>query len=68
MREAIEVQLDPAMSPRERTRRLAKALRHIEHWQASNARAARCHRRQRLRELHERGILLSKLKKCFHVF
>ena len=56
------------MGPRERTRRLAKALRRIEHWQVSNARAARSHRKQRLRELHERGIRLSKLRKCFNVF
>lgn len=68
MREAIEAQLDPAMGPRERARRLAKVLRRIEHWQASNARAARSHHRQRLRQLHERDILLSTLEKCFHVF
>jgi len=68
VREAIEVQLDPAMGPRERARRLAKVLRRIEHWQASNARAARSHRKQRLRQLHERGIRLSKLRKCYNVF
>ncbi len=56
MREAIEVQLDAAMGPRELARRLAKALRRIDYWQASNARAARSHRKQRLRQLHERDI------------
>ena len=68
MREAVEVQLDPDLGPRERTRRLEKVLRRIEHWQDSNARAARSHRKQRLRELHEVGIRVSKLRKCFHVF
>lgn len=68
MREAIEVQLDPDMGPRERTRRLAKVLGQIEYWQTSNARAARSHRKERLRKLHEVGIRVSNLRKCFHVF
>ena len=68
MRAVIEVQLDPEMSEHERTRKLCKALGEVEYWQASNARAARSHRKQRLRELHELGIRVSKLRKCFHVF
>jgi hypothetical protein len=56
------------MSPRERARRLTKVLEKIEHWQVRNQRAARCHRKRRLRRLHELGIRLSKLRKCFNVF
>jgi len=64
---AIEVQLDPEMGPRERTRRLRKVLRRIAYWQASNQHAARSHRKERLRRLHRLGIRLTKLKKCFNV-
>ena len=62
------MQLDPEMGPRERTRRLRKVLAKIEHWQRSNHRAARCHRKRRLRRLHALGIRLSQLTKCFNVF
>ena len=68
MREIIEAQLDPAMSARERTRRLKKALARIEYWQESNQRAERSHCKRRRRELRLRGIQLSKLRKCFNVF
>jgi hypothetical protein len=47
---------------------LAKALRKIEYWHASNEAAARCHRKRRLRQLHELGIKLTNLRKCFNVF
>ena len=62
------MQLDPEMGPRERTRRLHKVLAKIEHWQVSNRRAARCHRKRRLRRLHKLGIYVSRLRKCFDVF
>jgi hypothetical protein len=68
VRSVIEVQLDPQMSPRERTRRLEKALAEIEYWHQSNPRAARCHRKRRRRELRRLGIRLSQLRKCFNVF
>lgn len=67
MRAVIEIQLDPEMGARERTRRLAKALRKIEYWHASNEAAARCHRKHRLRQLHRLGIKLTNLRKCFNV-
>ena len=68
MREAVEVQLDPEQTPRERARRVARVVRCTEYWRTSNARAARSHRKHRLRALHRIGIRLSTLKKCFHVF
>jgi len=68
VREIVEAQLDPAMSPRERTRRLQKALARVEYWQDRNERADRSHCKRRRRELRLRGIKLSQLRKCFHVF
>ena len=68
MRTVVEVQLDPQMSARERTRRLEKALAQIEFWHESNPRAARSHWKGRCRELRRLGIKLSKLRKCFDVF
>ena len=68
MRAVVEVQLDPQMSARERTRRLEKELAKIEYWQESNRRAARSHWKGRCRELRRLGIKLSKLRKCFNVF
>ena len=68
MRSVVEAQLDPAMSPRERTRRLMKALDEIEYWHESNERAALSHWKARCRELRRLGIKLSRLKKCFNVF
>ena len=68
MRTVDEVQLDPQMSARERTRRLEKALAQIEFWHESNQRAARSHWKRWCRELRQLGIKLSKLRKCFNVF
>jgi len=68
VRAVVEVQLDPQMSARERTRRLEKELAKIEYWQESNRRAARSHWKGRCRELRRLGIKLSKLRKCFNVF
>jgi hypothetical protein len=68
VRAIVEVQLDPEMSARERTRLLKKALGTIEYWQESNHRADRGHCKRRRRELRLRGIKLSHLRKCFNVF
>lgn len=68
MRAIVEVQLDPKMGARERTRLLKKALAAIEYWQESNQRADRGHRKRRRRELRRSGIRLSQLRKCFNVF
>ena len=68
MRSVVEVQLDPQMSARERTRRLEKALAKVEFWHESNQRAARSHWKGRCRELRRLGIKLSTLRKCFNVF
>jgi len=64
----VAVQLDPDLSPRERTRRLTKVLREIEYWQQSNERAARSHRKARRRKLRRLGIRLPQLRKCFNAF
>ena len=68
MRSVVEVQLDPQMSARERTRRLKKAIAKIEFWHESNERAARSHWKGRRRKLRRLGIHLSKLRKCFNLF
>jgi hypothetical protein len=68
VRAIVEVQLDPQMSARERTRRLQKELAKIEYWHESNERAARSHWKRRCRELKRLGIKLPKLRKCFNVF
>ncbi len=68
MRAVVEVQLDPEMNARERTRRLRKVLAAVEYWQESNQRAERSHCKRRRRELRLRGIKLSQLRKCFNVF
>ena len=60
-----EVQLDPEMGPRERTRRLRKVLRRIAYWQASNHPVACSHRKKRLQRLRRLGIVLPELRKCF---
>ena len=65
MREAVEAQLDPARSPEEQARLLEKVAGKIAYWQHSRERSARSHRKRRLRELHESGIRLSALRKCF---
>jgi len=68
VRLAVEVQLDEAITERERTRRLEKAWHIIQYRQERNELAERSHRRRRLRQLRDRGILISRLRKCFHVF
>lgn len=61
---AVEVQLDPEMPARERTRRLQKIARKIEYWQRTAAKAACSHRKRRRRELREAGIDLRRVIRC----
>lgn len=68
MRRAVEAQLDPSAPPRERLRRLKRVAEKIDYWQRTAEKAARCHRRRRLRRLHSMGIYVSKLRKCSPAF
>ncbi len=61
---AIESQIDPKLSRRERDKRIEKVLDKILHWQHRNQEAARFHRKRRLRRLHEAGVDLRKVKRC----
>jgi hypothetical protein len=64
VKKVVEEQLDPLQSRRERKRRLEHLGEKIEYWQEDRRRSAKSHRHTRLRELHERGIFLSRLRKC----
>ena len=64
MRCAVDAQVDPTDTPATRRDRLRKAARKIVYWQKKRERAAKSHRKRRLRELHQRGIRLSELRKC----
>ena len=64
MRCAIDAQVDPTDTPEARRDRLRRALRKIVYWQKKRERAAKSHRKRRLRELRQRGIRLSELRKC----
>ena len=64
MRCAVDAQVDPADTPETRRRKLAKVAGKIRYWQSKRKRSAKSHRKQRLAELHRRGIRLSELRKC----
>lgn len=64
----VEVQLDPDMSRREQARQLRKVAGKIEYIQDCRQRAARSHRKNRLRKLRRLGIRISNLRRCFDVF
>ena len=64
MRVIAEAQLDSADTPRQRRRRVAKALRKVRYWQACRKKAQRSHRKRALRRLRQRGFLISKIRKC----
>jgi SRSO17 transposase len=66
VREVVEAQLDPATPPREIQRRLERIAHIIEYWQRCAQKAARAHKKKRVRELHLLGIFLSKITKCYH--
>lgn len=61
---AIECQLDPTLSRRERNKRIEKVRKKILYWQRRNQEAKRSHRKRRLRQLREAGIDLRKTKRC----
>jgi hypothetical protein len=63
----LSAQLDPSISPAERSRRLVTIAEKIEYWQHAAAKAARCHRRARLKRLRAMGIRVSRLKKCYTI-
>jgi len=65
---AVEAQLDPAVPRRERTRRLRKLADWIQYLQDRRRKAARIHRKLRLRKLHQLGIRISQLRRCDRVF
>ena len=68
VRMVVEVQLDGNMSRREVRRQLGEVARIIEYHQRQRERAARSHRKRRLRLLRSLGIFITKLRKCFDVF
>ena len=64
MRCAIDAQVDPTDTPETRRNRLRRAARKIVYWQKKRERAAKSHRKRRLRELHRQGIRLSEVRRC----
>lgn len=64
MKLAIEAQLEPAPTRKQRLSRLAKPARIIGYHQWRNKLARRSHRKTALRRLRARGILVSRLPKC----
>ena len=65
MKAATEAQLDEGQGRTERKRKQQRVVDVINYHQASRRKAARSHRRRMLRDLHAKGIWLTKLKKCF---
>jgi hypothetical protein len=68
VRRAVEAQLGPALSRRERQRRLEKVKRILEYHQTRREQAARYHSKERLKRLRSKGIYVSRLPKCHYVF
>lgn len=67
MRVLIEAQLDAEAPPRQRARRVAKAVRKVRYWQVRRRQAERSHRKHALRLLRKRGVFISRLRKCDRV-
>ena len=61
---AVEAQLDPALTRKQRLRLLAKPARIIGYYQWRNRLARRCHQTSALRRLRKRGVLVSQLPSC----
>jgi hypothetical protein len=61
---AIEAQLEPGLTHKQRLRRLAKPARIIGYYQWRNRAARRSHRKSALRRLRARGICVSRLPSC----
>jgi hypothetical protein len=64
VRYAVDAQVDPADTPEARRRKLTKAAGKIDYWQRDRERSSRSHCKRRLKELSQRGIRLSELRKC----
>ncbi len=64
VRLAIEAQLEPDLTRKQRLVRLGKPARIIGYHQWRNRLARRSHRKTALRRLRARGILISKLRAC----
>ena len=64
VRLAVEAQLDPALTRKQRLRLLAKPARIIGYHQWRNRRARKYHRRTALKRLRARGIRVSQLPSC----
>jgi hypothetical protein len=64
VRAAVEVQLDPQISRKERTRRLEKIATKIVYWQHHAAEAAYHHNKTRRRKLRAMDIDLRKVRRC----
>lgn len=61
---AVEAQLDPSLTKRQRRNFLAKPARIIGYHQWRNRRARTAHRKTALKHLRTRGILVSQLPSC----
>jgi hypothetical protein len=64
VRLAVEAQLDPALTRKQRLRLLAKPARIIGYRQWRNRLARISHRKAALRRLREMGFCLSRLPSC----
>lgn len=63
----LEPQLEAGVGKKELERRLRKLSRTLSYdWRQREA-AAICHRRRQLRKLHELGIFIANLPKCFGI-
>ena len=60
--------LDEDLSPAVRRRKLKRLLDRFASEHLQRQRAKKSHRKSRWRKLHQRGIRLSRLRKCYNVF
>ena len=65
MRACIEWQLEPGLTRQGRKRRAWRVTRALLHDWRSREKAEAAHRRRRLLELHEIGVFINDLSKCF---
>jgi hypothetical protein len=64
VRLAVEAQLDPALTRKQRLRLLAKPARIIGYRQWRNRLARTSHRKTALRRLRAKGVCVSRLPSC----
>jgi hypothetical protein len=65
---ATDAQLDPTRSPAAHRKHLKRIAKTIDYWQYRAERATHAHRKRRLRQLREQGVVVSKIPKCYDVF